>query len=206
VAESNDNTGVPAPVFLFEGDLVALGPFDRSHIDLWFRWINNVDATRTLGRIGVFSREEEERFYETATSGAASAVSFTIFERSSSLPIGTTQLREINHQFGTATFGILIGDPAFWNRGFGTEATRLVLDFAFNALGLHNVLLQVYGNNPRGQRAYEKAGFHVIGRRRQSFRLGQVRYDAIMMDAVADEFESPVLASRLHEPQQPQGQ
>lgn len=92
----------------------------------------------------------------------------------------------------------MIGEPSFWGRGFGTETTRLVLDHAFHVLGLHNVQHAVFSNNPRGVRADEKAGFRVIGRRRGAYRLGQRRYDEILMDAFAGEFDSPTLARRIH--------
>ena len=87
----------------------------------------------------------------------------------------------------------MIGEKDCWDQGYGTEATRLILDYAFNVLGLHNIRLSVYDFNPRGVRAYEKAGFKVIGRRRQALRLGHERHDMIIMDALATEFESPVL-------------
>jgi RimJ/RimL family protein N-acetyltransferase len=195
-----EDTGSGEPVFLIEGDLVALGPLCRDHVDLYLRWMNNVDSTRTLGLVKLYQREDEEHFYQYATAHSEGAT-FTIYERATRRPIGTTQLREIDYRRGTATFGIMIGEPAFWGRGFGTETTRLVLDYAFHALGLHNVQLAVFANNPRGVRAYEKAGFRVVGRRREAYRLGQRRYDEIIMDALASDFESPVLERRLHAPQ-----
>ncbi len=189
------------PVFLFAGERVALGPLERSQIDLWVRWMNNPEMTRTLGLVGVFTREQEERFYDSAST--SDAVWFAIYERATGRPIGTTQIREINRANGTATFGFMIGEPDFWNRGFGSEATSLVLDYAFHAMGLHNVQLRVFDNNSRGQRAYEKAGFRYVGRRRESYKLGQVRYDEVIMDALASDFKSPVLERLLHEPQRP---
>ncbi len=201
--EPGQQAAAGEPVFLFEGERVALGPFQRSQIDLWVRWMNNPEMTRTLGEVGVFTREQEEHFYDSisAQPRQSDLVAFAIYERASRRPIGTTQIRAINRANGTATFGFMIGEPEFWNRGFGSEATRLVLDYAFNAIGLHNVELRVFDNNPRGQRAYEKAGFRYVGRRREAYKLGQVRYDEIIMDALASEFESPVLARLLHEPQ-----
>ena len=78
--------------------------------------------------------------------------------------------------------------------GLGTETTRLTLDWAFNMLGLHNVILTVLPTNAGALRAYEKAGFQVIGRRRAAVLSLGARYDEILMDAVRDEFVSPVLA------------
>lgn len=80
--------------------------------------------------------------------------------------------------------------------GLGTEAMRLVLDWAFNMLGLHNVILSVLPANVGAIRAYEKAGFQRVGVRRGAvLSLGEVS-DEILMDAVRHEFESPVLAAR----------
>ncbi len=190
------------PVYVVAGELVALGPRRRDQIDLWTRWMNNLEMTRTLGAPGVYSREAEEQFFES-TQNDGTAVHFSIYECASGRPIGTTALREINYKHGTATFGIMIGEPPCWNRGYGTESTRLVLDYAFHVLGLHNVLLTVFATNPRGVRAYEKAGFREIGRRHGAYRLGQRRYDVIYMEALASDFQSPTLERRLHAPQQP---
>jgi diamine N-acetyltransferase len=63
----------------------------------------------------------------------------------------------------------------------------------YTALGLHNVMLSVYEHNLAGRRAYEKAGFREIGRRRQCRRMGERVWDEIFMDCLATEFESPVL-------------
>ena len=193
------------PIYTLRGERVALGPSSRDQIDLWLRWYNDLEVTRTLGNSRVVTREMEERFYEETLSEKQQGrtVGFAIYELETGRPIGTCSLREIDHLNGTATFGIAIGEKDCWNRGYGTEATRLTLDYAFHALGLHNVLLQVYANNLRGARAYEKAGFRVIGRRRGARRLGQRRMDVILMDAVADDFASPVLERLLYTPQEP---
>src|SRR6202008_445968 len=74
---------------------------------------------------------------------------FVIYERATLRPIGTTGLGQINYMHRTAEFGIGIGEADCWGKGYGTEATRLVLDYAFNALGLHNVFLRVYAYHQR---------------------------------------------------------
>ena len=190
----------PEPVYTLKGELVALGPLRREMIDLWLRWFNDLDMLRTLGTVDAATREAEERFYTQATGEGQ--VNFAIFELASSRPVGTCGLRDVDQRNGTATFGISIGDRTVWNRGYGSEATRLLLDYAFHWLGLHNVILHVFANNPRGVRAYEKAGFRVIGRRREARKLGQQRMDVIDMDALASEFDSPLLARQLYAPQE----
>jgi RimJ/RimL family protein N-acetyltransferase len=80
--------------------------------------------------------------------------------------------------------------------GLGTEATRLVLDWAFTVMGLHNILLVTFSWNLPAIRAYSKAGFREIGRRRGAVVTYGQRHDQVLMDAVADEFTDSVLAKQ----------
>ena len=107
--------------------------------------------------------------------------------------IGTCRLLDITHRNRSAEFVIFIGEPEERGKGYGTEATRLMLDYAFTALGLNNLMLKVYEFNLAGQHAYRKAGFKEIGRRRQAQFMGGKRWDIIYMDCLANELESPVL-------------
>ncbi len=184
------------PVILFRGAFVGLGPLDRRHLPLYVRWMNDPEVTHGLGYVRPYTREAGEQWYERAAAGA-DGILFTIYELSSPTPIGSVGLHDLDQRNGRATFGISIGDKRFWNRGYGTEATRLMLDYAFNVQGLHNVMLSVYSFNARAQRAYEKAGFRLIGRRRGAMFLAGRRHDEIFMDAISEEFESPVLHDLL---------
>ncbi|MGH7402992.1 MAG: GNAT family N-acetyltransferase, partial [Candidatus Rokuibacteriota bacterium] len=90
------------------------------------------------------------------------------------------------------SFGIVLGERR--GTGIGGDATRLALDWAFNMLGLHNVMLEAFAFNEQAQRAYERAGFREIGRRRGSVRSLGRRWDSVLMDATADDLEGSVLA------------
>jgi hypothetical protein len=67
------------------------------------------------------------------------------------------------------------------DHGYGTEATGLVLDYAFDTVGLHRVELEVYDFNGRGQRCYEKAGFVQEGVLRESRFLDGRWVDTVVM-------------------------
>ena len=95
---------------------------------------------------------------------ASPRVEFTVYDRTDSAPVGTAGLLGIVHAHGNAEFAIFIGERR--GQGLGTEATRLVLDFAFNVLQLRNVLLETLEWNAAGLTAYERAGFRRIGVRR----------------------------------------
>ena len=85
-------------------------------------------------------------------------------------------------------FGISIYDPANRGKGYGQDATSLILDFAFKTLNLHRVELFTFDFNEQAQKVYLKAGFKEVGRRRKAaFIDGQYR-DDIVMDILRDEW------------------
>ncbi len=173
------------------GDLVALGPHRRDLLPTYQRWINDFATLRTLGiPPGPTTLEAETAWYDRTSHDAAV---FTIYERSSGRPIGNTDLREIDYRNRSAGFGLLIGEAECRGKGYGTEATRLMLDVAFTALGLHSVLLSTYAYNLAGYHAYLNAGFREIGRRRECRWMGGRLWDEILMDCLATGFVSPVL-------------
>ncbi len=199
-------SGAPdAPILNIVGERVALGPIRKDLVPLYQRWFNDFHMLRTLGmRPGPMTLEQEEGWYERASRESPDSVVFTIYERGSWQPIGTTGLGQIDFRNRTAEFGISIGEPAARGRGYGTETTRLVLDYAFTALGLNNVMLRVFEYNLAGRRAYEKAGFREIGRRRAARYMAGRYWDEILMDCLASEFESPVLGE-IFVPDVPRG-
>jgi len=86
--------------------------------------------------------------------------------------------------------GIAIGEKAYWNKGYGQDATKLLLDYGFNLLNLNNIMLGVFSFNERAVNCYRKVGFKEIGRRRQARIIGGKKFDVILMDILAEEFES----------------
>ena len=177
------------PIINIVGDKVALGPLRRELLPLYTRWINDFDVIRTLGvAVQPMTTESEEGWFDRASRSDGSSAHFTIYERATMRPIGNTSLDPIDRRHRVATFGILIGEKNCWGKGYGTETTRLMLDFAFRFVGVHNVMLTVFSFNQRGIRAYARAGFKEIGRRREAHRLGQDVYDVIFMDCLASEW------------------
>lgn len=187
------------PIINLLGEKVALGPYRRDLLGLYQQWINDFEVIRGLG-VGLrpMTWEAEEAWYEGASKSEHS-VGFTIYERAGLRPIGTTALGSINYFNRTAEFGILIGEKDCWNKGYGTETARLMLDYGFNGLGLHSIMLRVHSYNERAMRAYMRAGFRLIGRQREAHRFGGKAYDVILMDCLATEFESLVLRRFLPE-------
>lgn len=89
-----------------------------------------------------------------------------------------------------AWVGIGIGEREFWGKGYGTEAMRLILRYAFTELNLHRVSLALHEYNTRALRSYEKAGFRMEGcMRGELLREGQ-RTNGIYMGILRSEWEA----------------
>ncbi|HEX5992414.1 MAG TPA: GNAT family N-acetyltransferase, partial [Thermomicrobiales bacterium] len=130
-------TDLETPVLNFEGELVALGPLRREHIPLYLRWINDFGTTRMLGiPPRPMTLEQETAWYEQAATDDARPM-FTIYERATGRPIGNCGLHEVDLANRRTVVGIMIGEPDARGRGYGTEAMRLLVDYAFTVLGLH---------------------------------------------------------------------
>jgi RimJ/RimL family protein N-acetyltransferase len=89
-----------------------------------------------------------------------------------------------------------IYDRRFWSRGFGTEALRLLLRYAFDDLALHRVDLRVIAYNVRAMRCYEKCGFVREGVERECALVDGVWHDDVMMGILEDEYRAQPWAGR----------
>ena len=181
------------PVVNIVGERVALGPLHRGLLPLLARWDNDF-RTVDLGGDDPRPRTTEAiaATWEPLLRGEREGwLGFAIYALPELRPIGVANIRDFANPHGTAEFGITIGDPGERGQGYGTEATRLLLDYAFTVLGAHNVWLDTPAYNAAAIRAYEKAGFREIGRRRGARVLAGRRYDVVLMDCVVDEFAPP---------------
>jgi RimJ/RimL family protein N-acetyltransferase len=184
------------------GKLVALGPFVRADLSLYHRWINDFEVTRYyLDTPRPQTLEERAVWYERMSVGDAQNIDFLIYELATMRPIGRVGLEDISYQHRRASIGILIGEKDCWGKGYGTEATRLTLDYGFRQLGLHNIMLSVSSAHAAALRAYTRAGFHVIGARRECRREGDSALDSIFMDCLATEFDRSGLPGVIQSPQ-----
>jgi len=184
------------PDYIVVGDKVALGPLRRDLAAHYARWMNDPAVRAGLNQMGVATAQSQEKWVEeNLEQGAKSepeGVEFTVYDRTDSTPIGTAGLLGILHAHGNAEFAIYLGERR--GQGLGTEATRLVLDFAFHVLHLRNVLLETLDWNAAGLAAYERAGFRRIGVRRGA-RISRGRpTDVVLMDAVPADFGPSVLS------------
>ncbi len=174
---------------MFSGELVTLGAIEREYLPRYVEWLNDCDIRRNLA-VSLpypYTVESEEEWFNHQRHDDSSRT-FAILTRAENRLIGNCGLNKIDWTNRSALFGIFIGDKDYHNRGYGTDATRALLRYAFEEGGLHRVELTVFAFNPRAIRAYEKAGFSLEGRRRQAlFREGQW-HDELIMAILEDDW------------------
>jgi RimJ/RimL family protein N-acetyltransferase len=183
------------PEFLLVSDKVALGALRRDLAPAYARWMNQLEVRHGLHHLGLATTESQEKWVEENVEKGSKpqpeAAEFTVYDRTDSEPVGTAGLFNIVHTNGTAGFGIALGERR--GRGLGTAATRLVLDFAFHALQLRNVLLETLDWNVAALAAYERAGFRRLGVRRGAATSRGRPADIVLMDAIPEDFGESVL-------------
>ena len=133
------------------------------------------------------SETEVERYFQLRML-APDALAYCIVELPDWRLIGFTTFSSLDGDNGSVMFHITIGERDAWGRGLGTEATELMLEHAFERLGLHRVGLSVFSYNVRAIRAYEKAGFRIEGRQRQAILRDGRYWDEIQMGILVDEW------------------
>ncbi len=172
------------------GERVFLSPVAPEDAALWATWSNDPQVTIPLGDEAYVPYGLERAQQDVRESATRQDHVFTIVEIESGQAVGRCVLFSINSADRNAMAGIFIGEKDRWGKGYGQEAMRLLLDYAFNLLNLHNIMLGVFSFNERAIRCYQRLGFHEIGRRREARWIGGIAYDGILMDLLEDEFRA----------------
>jgi diamine N-acetyltransferase len=144
------------------GERIRLRAIEREDLPRYVEWFNDPEVTAGLATYFPMSLADETRWFENLGSRPMEERGLAIEAKTADSGwrhIGGTGFEHIEWVNRVAEFGIVIGDKAFWNQGYGTEATRLMLQHGFDTLNLHRIFLRVYESNLRAMRAYEKAGF-----------------------------------------------
>ncbi|MGM0420825.1 MAG: GNAT family N-acetyltransferase [Bacillota bacterium] len=173
------------------GDKVYLSPINLEDITKYTEWLNDLEIALNLGHAtAVYNQDrEKEALEELIKTGH----NFAIVEKSLDELLGNCGLMEIDNIHRSAELGVFIGNKNYWHKGYGTEAIKLLLDYGFNILNLHNIMLSVYSYNPHAIACYQKIGFQEIGRRREAVKVAGTRYDEIFMDILTEEFSGNIL-------------
>lgn len=177
---------------MLEGKLVNLRVVEKGDLEEIMKWVNKKEITKYLSYfLYPISQEEEEKFIEKALRHNDSEKNLVI-ETKDKEYLGQINLHNIDWKNMNAELGIVIGKEEYWNKGYGADAIKTLLDYAFHQLNLYKVYLRVFEYNERGIRCYQKCGFKEERRLRKSHFFERKFYDVIIMGLLKEEFESQV--------------
>lgn len=175
---------------MIRGDSIYLTELDRGNLETIRGWLNDPDVHRHLfvGHVPI-TREEEERFYDMQ-GPAAGEYNFEIHVAADGRYIGNVGLKGVDLIHRHGEIGIVIGDRASWGKGYGADAIRACLRFAFLTLGLHCVSIRTHEKHSRALELYRRLGFVETGRERESvYRDGRFS-DHVVFDMLEREYRA----------------
>jgi RimJ/RimL family protein N-acetyltransferase len=173
-----------------EGTQVVLRRHVPANLKAFERWYADPDVARlTRYQDGPMRRDEIERFFAARVVGPDS-LALAVHVKASGRLVGTCAFSQLDGENGSALYHITIGEKDVWGRGYGTEATRLMLDHAFTNLGLHRVGLSVFEFNTRAIRSYRRCGFQLEGRAREAIWREGRWWDEISMSVLEPDWDA----------------
>jgi RimJ/RimL family protein N-acetyltransferase len=184
---SLDDRGRERGTLVRKGRLVSLRTHVPANREAFQRWYADREIAELLRHdLEPLTPAQSRGYFETfILPSSARGTCFAIHERKSKRLIGTTALTDrVSGRNGvSALFRIVIGEKEVWGRGYGTEATRLMAEEAFDSMGLSEIRLEVFNHNVRAIAAYARVGFEVTGehvewvpRRKTELRVIEMRF------------------------------
>jgi diamine N-acetyltransferase len=171
------------------GTTVYLRPLERADAPTLVPWVNDPEVSRTILLHRPMNLEAEVAFIDRVNASEHDVV-LGVMTKDSDKLIGATGLHHIDFKNRHAAFALSLGDKEEWGKGYGTEATALVVKYAFETLNLNRVWLHVFEYNERAVRVYEKTGFRREGVLRQDmYREGRY-WNTYVMAILREEWEA----------------
>ena len=152
---------------------VYLRPIREADTELVIPWCNKERVRHNFIYQKPFTREGHLNWLRTQVE-PGHVVQFIICETGSDRPVGSVYFRDIDREKSIAEYGIFIGEDDVLGKGYGTQATKLALAYAFEELQLQTVFLRVFADNAAARKSYENAGFCLIENRQEEVAIGGI--------------------------------
>ena len=173
---------------MINGCLTYLRPIKEEDIESIYKATKEEEIRYMTGTTNIFTIEDIINHYERVSKDD-SRYDFAICLKESNLVIGDLTISDIDERDNKAGFRIALHNIDSLGKGYGTEAVKLAIYFAFEKLKLNRLQLEVFSHNPRGVKAYEKAGFTIEGILRQAIYINNQYSDEIIMSILREEYD-----------------
>jgi len=166
---------------MIKGKKIVLRALEKDDLRRCWKWVNDPEVTVDMGTSIPKSMHEEERWYEeTQKSDKKKIFAIQVGKKH----VGNIGLDNIDYRNRKASLGIMIGEPDYWDKGYGSDAIKTLLYMGFNELNLHKIYLHVFPSNKGALKCYEKCGFKKEGVLREHVFKGGKYQDLIVMSII----------------------
>lgn len=182
---------------MIAGDKVILRALEQADLERCWQWMNDPNIVRTLKNRYPMPFSGEAEWLENAVRSSVDEKHFAIESRESRKHIGNASIHDIDWVSRSAAFGLFIGEPAAWNRGFGSDAIRTLMRFAFDEMNLRKLRINVFDYNEKGKHVLSSLGFEQEGKLRAEFFREGSYHDIVILsvfrDSVAPDSQSELM-------------
>lgn len=189
------------------GEKVILRPFEEKDCEIMFEILNEPDLKKLTGSVTSDEeayaapqpeeREKIRQWYMTRNE-QNNRLDLAVVYIESDQVIGEVVFNEYDEETGNVNFRVLLS-KSICNKGVGTEAVSMFIQYGMEELELHKISLEVYSFNPRAERVYQKAGFKLEGIKREEFLYNQEYFDTKIYGLLkADYLDKKVGIKKMH--------
>jgi UDP-4-amino-4,6-dideoxy-N-acetyl-beta-L-altrosamine N-acetyltransferase len=167
---------------MLKGKNIILRPLKMSDWEKTIHWRNNI-TIKKMAMMHPFPITEmvEKEWYENIMKSKDDGTVYFTITKGNDEPIGFLTLNKINQIHRNCYLGIVIGEPEAQGKGFGSEATKIAMEYAFNTLNLNKITLEVVEHNESALKLYRKLGFVEEGRLKQHYYSDGKYFDVLIL-------------------------
>ena len=166
------------------GTKCYLSPIDINDYNKYTEWWNDADVVRYLPNHYILTAEKEKENLITVSKSH----SYSIIDLETNELIGDIGIKDISNTNRTGEISIIIGNKKYWNIGYGKEAMKLLINYAYNSLSLNCINLKVYEKNVKAISCYKSIGFQKAGLIREGAYYNQEYDNIVIMDILPKDF------------------
>lgn len=172
-----------------QGQKICLRPFQMQDADVLWDSVHNPYFNKLTGTHATFTRDMIDRYIDNQIQADDdSRASFIIEPLDNPRPVGEVVINDIDPDNHSGNIRISLFHEEDLNKGYGSEAIKLMVDYGFRELSLHRISLGVYNFNPRAIHVYEKIGFKREGVMRDALYWDGEYVDEIAMSVLSHEW------------------
>ncbi len=164
------------------GDRIRLEPLTLSVFEDYLVGLDDPQAQRLTGARASVDRARVHEWL--ATRQHHDRADWAVVRLADGAFLGEAVLNELDVDNASVNYRLWLAGAHLLGRGYGTEVTRLVLTYAFDTASLHRVSISVFDFNPRARRVYEKCGFVLEGRLRETLLWDGEWHDELVMSVL----------------------